>query len=225
VLLLAGGLFALPTAIWIAAFLAAAFIDVRDHPWLVWIQHNQLPVAFLSQILLVPFGFMFLVSGALMVRGVCEGTALRRWRTLFEWRRRFRVMYALGYVATGAELATLLLKMVLADGDAKPPGVIERGVEHILEACPIVFLTFGGMRVLTSAQVSGVWATILDAIRWSYRGLKADGFAAFIAVGVAVVIAAVSAMLVLPFPLLGLPLLLAVVGVLHGRLEQRDQVM
>ena len=219
-LLVAGALLALPLVLWIVSVLASYFIDVSAHPWLASIQDSTLVMQLVLPCLLVPFGFMFLVSGTLMVLGACEGSELRRWSTLFEWRKRFVVMYALGYVATGAELAAVFMSATLFGGNGKSESVVEQVLSATLDACPIVFLTFSGMMVLTSPGTKGVWGTIVDSLRWGYHGIKANMFAGFRTAGAAILIAAISLSLVLPFPLFGFPLLMVVIGVLFRRMQR-----
>jgi hypothetical protein len=218
--LIAGALLALPTALWVTTMLAGYFIDLSDLPWIQFIQGSTLLLQIVLPLFLVPFGFMFLVCGALMVLGVCEGSEFRRWSTLLEWRKRFLVMYAMGYVATGAELAMFFLQILLFERGAKHDGMLERALGGVLYACPIAFLVLAGMFVLVSLASKGVLQTITESLRWAIHGLKRDGFAAFIAVGAAVLIAVVSAILVLPFPFIGLPVLLAVIAVVFRRLQR-----
>lgn len=203
----------LPLLIWLATKLADFVVKIEPDSWLAAMQRSTLVMQLVLPFLLVPFGYMFFVSGSLLVLGCWEGSRLGSWTTVFAWRRRFLHLFLLGYIASGVELAVAILGLLLFRSDGKPDTTLERIGGALIDGCPILFLALAGMLIVTSAPRVGFWQTVRGAVVWSLGVVKGQKLAALGALAAALLVATACGLLVLPVPFLGAPFLLIVMGV------------
>jgi len=221
-LIVSGALLVLPLVLALINLLLGQFLGQGDWPVLRRIQSNLSIIEYVSPILLVPFGAMFLATSVLLVLGVIESSDRARWSTLFEWRHRFVPMYVLGYVASATEIAALILSRLLAGRGGGESGTVARVVSEVIEACPIALVVLAGLAIMSWPRQSSVWITIKSAMHWAYSTLLRHKAHAALAIVLCIILASICAIFVIPFVFLGWPLLLVAIALVFRDAPGRD---